>query len=262
MEFNKIDILKTNAARISARIKTELKENKINNVALGYELGYTKDTISRKINNKNDMYFNSDDIRAISKLINCRYEYLICEDNFKNDDDILKHEKNKLKKDFVNAIYYLRSIGIYLHPGIFWVGDARAFVNAKKEIMPYLDTWSINYIKQNEKMIVADANKTNTIRKTLVLPLNDKPIEYIDGIEKLTKNNDDVKTYHFVNNSWKNGYYEMRFFIYFDKPNENNIPPTISIDDANKLFSFMDNIVKSSIKELLKNSLSDYKSQV
>ena len=254
-----LNYFKENAADISKRIKEELKSQKFKQKEFSKMVNMSYDNFNRKLNNKNDAYFKSNDIKIIAKALNISFEKLIYNECYLKSG---ANNKAILKRDYIYITNYLHSIGIHVEPGLFWHGSGQAFINAKKDLMPILSDSSKSFYKANKKSIDAFEFEND-----LILSLKKNPFENarinIDDIQ--FKNKNEIGFIGFLNREngktlkdiIKCGFVEYRFYINFDNYKTDKIK-TISVNDAYKLFEFLDNMTENAVKSLLSANLSDY----
>ena len=248
------DYLKENAHIISQKVFEVMKNNHLNNKALSIELHCDENTISRKKNNKNGAYYNIDDLNILSNIFNCRVEYLACIDNFRTNDEIIDIDKRKLRKDYEKAIDYLGSIGILLQPGIFWYGTKDQFENAKDKIWPFLTDKSQTDYKRKKRVYYDKLPES----EHFYFRLKDNPKKEMPNIEEIETKNisatnlDSAFVCEDLSNKSINkfsGVICLRFSLSFE--NSDTAPMTISVDEANKLFAYMDKTIRDNVKTLI-----------
>lgn len=271
------DYLRKNAREVSSRVLDLMKTNGMTNIEVASAFGCNKNTIGRKNNNTDGSYYKYDDLCRLAKIFRCSVDKLVY-DEFILSRAVFEQNKNDLRYNFEKTLKYLNSIGINFEPGYFWVGSAPAFNRVSKKLFPLLSSNSMTYYKTHKKQI-----ENNTFDGTLILSLNGTSYKNLSTLEDVKLKNinlnyiDDISAFE-TDNKFKNparllkvnenkqvnyddvlkyGCVQLRFF-FTDDNNKTDSLETISVDDLNKLFEFMDTMTKNSIQALLKNSLSSY----
>ena len=277
-EFENIDdYLEKHAREVSSRVLDLMKTNKMTNKEVAFLFPCNENTIGRKNNNTDGSYYKYKDLCILAEIFHCSVNKLIY-DEFILSRAVFVQNKNVLKYNFEKTLKYLNSIGINFEPGYFWVGSAPAFNRVSKKLLPLLSSNSLTYYKTHKKQI-----DKNTFDGTLILSLNGTSYKNLSRLEDVKLKNinlnciEDISAFE-TDNKFKNparlikvndykkvnyddilkyGCIQLRFF-FTDDNNKTGSLQTISVDDLNKLFEFIDTMTKNSINALLKNSLSSY----
>lgn len=275
------DYLKDNSKEISLRIMAEMGNNGMKNKELADKLECAENTVWRKNQNYDGSYYNKDDLIKIAKIFNCSI-YKLVYDEFVLNKNVYEQNKEELKRNYKVTLNYLNSIGIHLEPGVFWCGSVYAFKRVIEELKPFLSTNSLKYYKEHKKQI-----DNCTLKGNLILSLKENPNDNLSNTEELKLKYIDINYFDYIsafpidenkektsatherflqvndnksinyNDIVKNGCLQLRFYLTDDNYQKDNLK-TISVEDLNKLFNYIDTMTRNSIHALLDNNLTSY----
>lgn len=99
---------------MGARLKWLAKENGLTREKLGEITGYSSGHISRFYNGKSEIPDNM--AQTLSELWNIRKEYILCEDDFKTDEQMYRSLNESSIKEMKATMEYLKTLGIVFRP--------------------------------------------------------------------------------------------------------------------------------------------------
>ena len=99
---------------MGARLKWLAKENGLTREELGEITGYSSGHISRFYNGKSEIPDNM--AQTLSELWNIRKEYILCEDDFKTDEQMYWSLNESSIKEMRAAMEYLKTLGVVFRP--------------------------------------------------------------------------------------------------------------------------------------------------
>ena len=136
------------------RLKECIKESGMTSKELAENCNYVPQYISQIINGKRNMSLQA--AKSFAKVLSVREEYLLCEDDYKTDSDILVDNNNPTSFYLSTAYRYLTSIGqdIELH----W--------DSNKDINYFLDCYEADDHRPIDKQFVLSGYSNDVFFKS------------------------------------------------------------------------------------------------
>lgn len=238
--------------KIGLRVKILAKENGDKADALAKYLFCTKEQISRYYNGH--CTISRDRISMLAKRWNVREEYLLCEDDFKTNDELYAISKANNIKDMQHAIAYLESLGLYLKPHTELHCSLTGFKRYLEKLKPYIKKESLEKLMKQYDFNLSNSEfrKKYFYERCLVelfKPLPESPFLDKENISK----DEHIPHATFVqpgdeNNILKENYnINLGFTVYY----QNKFIRRISVNELQDFIKQLDCYAKCTIETLL-----------
>lgn len=237
---------------IGARVKILAKENGDKAEVLANCLFCTKEQISRYYNGH--CTISRDRITILAKRWNIREEYLLCEDDFKTNDELYAVLKENNIKNMQHAIDYLESLGLYLKPYTKLHCSLTSFKKHIDELKPYIKKDAFEKLmKQYDFNLPNDEFYKKYFSERCSVELF-KPLPHLPFLDKENiSKGEHIPHATFIqagdeNNILQQNYnVNLGFAVYY----QNKFIRTICVDNLQEFIEQLDNYTKCTIETLL-----------
>lgn len=246
--------------KIGKRLKELYKEFDSKQIITSNYLHCHKGTFSRYCSGKEKLPL--DYAEKLSIKWGVRKEYILCEDDFKTDEELLSFIEITNHNVFISQKKYLETLGFYITLSYSLLCNDITIYKNKNELLPYLRTDSYNHIISNKiyNLPYNEYLSQNTSSQMQILylskPLSDELSKKLTTINKNTLLEKDINSpFGFdgylldtTNSFLEHGSY---FSIFMTVHYNNKYIGEFSIEEIQKLFKIIDNYTKCSIETFI-----------
>ncbi len=132
--------------KMGSRLKRLAKEHRLTRGDMAEIISYSCGHISRFY--KGTMEIPDSAAQILSDLWGIRKEYILCEDDFKTDDEMYSYMNESAIKDMQTAIDYLKTLGIVFRPCTAFVCPLTALYQHWMQMQEYIKDSEIERLKK------------------------------------------------------------------------------------------------------------------
>lgn len=238
--------------KMGARLKWLAKENGLTREELGEITGYSSGHISRFYNGKSEIPDNMAQI--LSELWNVRKEYILCEDDFKTDEQMYSYLNENSIKEMQAAIEYLKTLGIVFRPCTVLSCDLTSLYRHWAQMQDFIKRDEIEQLqkKYNFNLSSAEFHKayfSEQCRVELSSPLPDTPFLTLENVSKSSKQESMI----IIDSSNKNNPLGTgcEINLFFKVYQNDKLVRSITMYDLQDFIKKLDNYSKCSVETIL-----------
>lgn len=238
--------------KMGQRLKQLAKEYSLTREDMSEIINYSCGHISRFYNGSMEIPDNAAQI--LSKLWNIRKEYILCEDDFKTDEEMYLYLKNTSIKEMQAAIDYLETLEVILRPQTMLSCSLTSLYKHFEQIKCYIKESEIQRLKTtyNFELSQKDFFKTyfsEECKIELSSPIPGVPFLCTENVSKTSASDDMILLYSSSENNPVHSNCEIA--LYFKVYYKNELIRSISTHDLQKFIKKLDMYSKCTIETIL-----------
>jgi len=188
MTSREISMLQEKKKEIGARFKTlvEAKESNHNRATIGEKLGYSETSISRFYSGVTAL--NDTAFKKIIDEFKVRKEYLLCEDDFKTDEEMYACLNENDMSEYKKSLHYLETLGLEFKPVTTLRCSLTSLYKHFTEVSPFIKFSSLQDLQKQYDFNLSNAEFVRRYFGTwCTVELSSSPYKNIPTLDKLTK---------------------------------------------------------------------------